>query len=41
MQATYDEAVELCESKKMSLMAAEKKSEIGEINKFLEMKGLN
>jgi hypothetical protein len=39
LQATFEEAVELCESKKMSLMAVEKQSEAKEINKFLDMKG--
>jgi hypothetical protein len=39
-QATFEEALELCESKKMSLMAVEKQSEAKEINKFLHMKGL-
>jgi hypothetical protein len=39
LQATFEEALELCESKKMNLMAVEKQSEAKEINKFLNMKG--
>jgi hypothetical protein len=33
------EALQLCDSKKMDLIALEKQSEAKDINKFLEMKG--
>jgi hypothetical protein len=40
LQATFQEALELCETKKMSLLAVEKHSEATAINIFLDMKGV-